>query len=68
MKATELKNGAKVLHVKYGREYKIVSGNMRMKDSEKGWIDAVTYAPLYENEFEMFTREKESFLKEFELI
>jgi hypothetical protein len=34
-------------------------------DSTGVWIDCVIYAPLYENEFEMFAREKESFYKEF---
>lgn len=68
MKVEELKNGIKVCHVKHGRNYTIVSCNMRYKDSVHGWTDAVTYAPLYENEYEMFTRERQSFLDEFEVI
>lgn len=68
MKAEELKNGIKVCHTKYNRNYKIVSCKMRMKDSALGWIDAVIYAPLYENEFEMFSREINSFLAEFEIV
>lgn len=54
------------IHKKYNREYRIVSDNARLKDSEGKWIDCVIYAPLYENEFEMFAREKDSFYKEFE--
>ena len=54
------------IHKKYNREYRIVSDNARLKNSNGEWIDCVIYAPLYENEFEMFAREKESFYKEFE--
>ena len=54
------------VHKKYNREYRIVSNNARLKNSNGEWIDCVIYAPLYENEFEMFAREKESFYKEFE--
>lgn len=54
------------IHKKYNREYRIVSDNARLKDSDGKWIDCVIYAPLYENEFEMFAREKDSFYKEFE--
>ena len=68
MKAEELKDGLKVCHTKYGRNYTIVASNMRMKDSQNGWIDAVVYAPLYENEYDCFCREKESFLAEFEIV
>lgn len=68
MEAKELKNGIKVCHTKHGRYYTIVSANMRMKDSEKGWIDAVVYSPLYKNEYQCFCREKNSFLEEFELV
>ncbi len=53
------------IHKKYNRRYKIISSNARLKDSTGVWIDCVIYAPLYENEFEMFAREKESFYKEF---
>ena len=54
------------IHKKYNREYRIVSNNARLKNSNGEWIDCVIYAPLYENEFEMFAREKDSFYKEFE--
>ena len=54
------------IHKKYNREYRIVSDNARLKNSNGEWIDCVIYAPLYENEFEMFAREKDSFYKEFE--
>lgn len=53
------------IHKKYNRRYRVVSFNARLKDSTGVWIDCVIYAPLYENEFEMFAREKESFFKEF---
>lgn len=64
----QLKNDILVCHTKYNRNYRIVSCNMRMKDSVKGWIDAVVYAPMYDNEFQCFCREKESFLAEFEVV
>lgn len=67
MRKEELKDGIIVCHTKYNRNYRIVSSNMRMKDSQKGWIDAVVYAPLYENEYDSFCREMQSFLNEFEL-
>ena len=54
------------VHKKYNREYRIVSNNARLKNSNGEWINCVIYAPLYENEFEMFAREKESFYREFE--
>ena len=54
------------VHKKHNREYRIVSDNARLKNSNGEWIDCVIYAPLYENEFEMFAREKESFYNEFE--
>ena len=54
------------IHKKYNREYRVVSDNARLKNSNGEWIDCVIYAPLYENEFEMFAREKDSFYKEFE--
>lgn len=63
----ELNNGAEVIHTKYGRHYIIRETNMRLKDSAKGWIDAIVYSPLYENEYDCFCREKTSFLEEFEL-
>lgn len=68
MKPEELKNGIVVCHTKYHRNYRVVSANARMKIPEHGWIDAVTYAPLYENEHDCFCREKDSFLEEFEVV
>ena len=59
-------SGCVWIHKKYNREYRIVSDNARLKNSNGEWIDCVIYAPLYENEFEMFAREKDSFYKEFE--
>ena len=54
------------IHQKHNKKYKIVSDNSRMKDIHTGeWIDCVIYQPLYENQYEMFCREKESFYKEF---
>lgn len=54
------------IHQKHNKKYKIVSDNARMKDVHTGeWIDCVIYQPLYENQYEMFCREKESFYKEF---
>lgn len=68
MKKEELKNDAVVCHVKYGRYYRIMSCKMRFKDKTNGWTDGVTYAPLYPNEHECFTRELGSFLEEFEVV
>jgi len=68
MKPESLKNGMTVVHRKYNRQYKIVECNMRIKDSAKGWVDAVVYAPLYENEYACFAREKQSFIDEFEIV
>lgn len=68
MTIEQLHNGVNVLHVKHNRQYRVVSCNSRMKDSVKGWIDCVVYAPWYENEYECFSRELESFLEEFELV
>ena len=68
MKLKELKNGLVVVHRKYNRQYKIVECNMRIKDSANGWVDAILYAPLYENEYNCFAREKQSFLDEFEIV
>lgn len=67
MSKDELKNGLVVCHTKYNRLYYIEECNMRMKDSQKGWIDAVVYVPLYKNDYDAFCREKESFLEEFEV-
>ncbi len=68
MKPEELKNGLVVVHVKHNRLYTIVECNMRMKDSVNGWVDAVIYKPLYDNEYACFAREKQSFLDEFKIV
>lgn len=68
MKAEELKKGIKVCHTKHNTLYVVLSAKMRMKDSAKDWVDAVIYAPLYDNEYDSFCRERESFLKEFEVV
>jgi hypothetical protein len=67
MNPEELKNGQIVVHVKHDRLYVVVECNMRMKDSVNGWVDAVIYKPLYDNEYTCFAREKQSFLDEFEI-
>jgi hypothetical protein len=67
MKPEALKNGQIVVHVKHDRLYVVVECNMRMKDSVNGWVDAVIYKPLYDNEYACFAREKQSFLDEFEI-
>lgn len=68
MTREQLKNGIVVCHTKYNRNYRVVSCNMRLKDSIMLWIDAVVYAPLYENEYECFCREIGDFLEEFEIV
>lgn len=51
---------------KNGKKYKVISENAKMKEINTGeWIDCVIYAPLYENEFEMFSREKNDFYEKF---
>lgn len=68
MKADSIKNGMTVCHRKYGRNYRIVSAKCMYKDSTNGWTEAVCYAPLYPNDEEMFMREVDSFLEEFEIV
>lgn len=68
MTREQLHNGLLVNHVKYGQQYIILSANARMKDSQKGWVDCVVYVPWYENDYQCFTREVDSFLAEFELV
>lgn len=73
MKPEELKTGITVCHTKYNRNYTVISSHMRMKaydpvKKDLAWMDAVVYAPLYENEYESFCRERQSFLNEFEVI
>ncbi len=53
------------IHKKYNRKYTLVSDNARLKDSNGDWVDCVIYSPLYENQYEMFARKKESFYREF---
>lgn len=73
MKAQDLQRFIVVCHTKHNRKYYVQSDNARMKtyDPEKKemvWVDAVIYVPFYENEYDCFCREKESFLAEFELV
>ena len=68
MKPEELKNGAIVVHRKHNNLYRVVECNMRIKDSANGWVDAILYAPLYENEYNCFAREKQSFIDEFDIV
>ena len=56
------------IHKKDRKAYRIVSDNARLKNSNGEWIDCVIYAPLYENKFEAFAREKNSFYSEFEKV
>ena len=55
-------------HIKYNRLYSIVSMNAKMKLDSGEWVECVIYKPMYENPIEMFSRRKESFLEEFELV
>lgn len=55
-------------HIKYNRLYSIVSMNAKMKLDNGEWVECVIYKPKYENPIEMFSRRKESFLEEFELV
>ena len=68
MPILNLRNDMVVCHVKYNRNYRVVSSKCKYKDSKLGWIPAVCYAPLYPNEDEMFMRELNSFLEEFEEV
>lgn len=61
-------SGSKVLHKKSGKIYTILSTNMRIKDSEKGWIDAILYQADYYSEHDAYARAKDSFLESFEPI
>jgi hypothetical protein len=42
--------------------------NAKMKLDSGEWVECVIYKPMYENPIEMFSRRKESFLEEFELV
>lgn len=68
MNPEQLTTGIRVCHRKTGNKYLVTSANMRMKDSEKGWIDAVVYAPLYKNDHDCFCRERQSFIEEFDAL
>lgn len=57
-----------VCHDKYNHIYRVVSKKCRFKDSANNWTDSVIYAPLCQNEYEMFDREQKSFIEEFSVI
>lgn len=61
-------NDTVVKHTKYGHLYYVDSNSEFMKDSTYGWVDAVRYVPIYPNNHKSFIRERESFLKEFEIV
>lgn len=61
-------SGSKVLHKESGKIYTILSTNMRIKDSEKGWVDAVLYQADCYSKHDAYAREKDSFLESFEPI
>lgn len=61
-------SGTKVLHKESGKIYTILSTNMRIKDSSKGWVDAVLYQADYCSKHDAYAREKDSFLESFEPI
>ena len=68
-KKVELKYGTKVRNIKYGTiEQVLIIG--KMKDSNKGWIESVTYAGIdrFTKEYKVFTKSIEDFRNEFELI
>lgn len=56
------------IHKKTGNKYKVISENARMKDMTMPdrWVDCVIYSPMYENEYEMFSRAKYDFYNSFE--
>lgn len=68
MKSNEMQADVIVRHITHGNKYRVISVNCRMKDSRRGWIDAVTYAPMYSSTYDFFVRAREPFLKEFELV
>ena len=61
-------SGTKVLHKESGKIYTILSTNMRIKDSEKGWVDAVLYQANCYSNYDAYALEKDSFLESFEPI
>lgn len=68
MTKEQLKNNIIVYHIKTNKKYKVLFCNSRLKDSVNNWIDSVVYAPLYENDYDCFCREKSSFIKDFDLV
>ena len=61
-------SGTKVLHKESGKIYTILSTNMRIKDSEKGWVDAVLYQADCYSKHDAYARERDSFLESFKPI
>ena len=53
------------IHKKTGKEYAVVSENAKMKLPSGEWVYSVIYKPLYDNEIELFTRDKKSFYEDF---
>lgn len=53
------------IHKKTGKQYEVVSENAKMKLPSGEWIECVIYKPLYENEVELFSREKKAFYEAF---
>lgn len=68
MTREQIKRGVIVNHVKHNRHYMIMEPYHKHKDTVKGWVVSVVYAPMYPNECPSFSREIESFLEEFELV
>ena len=56
------------IHKGKGNQYKVISENARMKDMTMPdrWVDCVIYSPMYDNQYEMFSREKYDFYDKFE--
>ena len=61
-------SGSKVIHKENGKMYTILSTNMRIKDSAKGWVDAVLYQAYFYSGYDAYACEKDSFLESFEPI
>lgn len=56
------------IHKETGNKYKVISDNARMKDMTMPdrWVDCVIYSPMYDNQYEMFSRWKSDFYDKFE--
>lgn len=56
------------IHKETGNKYKVISDNARMKDMTMPdrWVDCVIYSPMYDNQYEMFSRWKLDFYDKFE--